>query len=96
LAFLPHEELPEEYYKMITVHAREAIEKFMNKAVNYPPEGFQFLGEKGQFSDIARKFFKLKKVIWDGEPLNTNSESIEEVIEDFIGHCLIMLWLLES
>lgn len=70
------------------------LEKFQGKQRDYPPEGFLFLGSKGQFSDIARKFFKLKKSVWDGEQLD--GEQAYEIVEDLIGHCLLLLFCLET
>lgn len=71
-----------------------AIQRFKEKSGDYPPEGFQFLGAKGQFSDIARKVFKLKKAIWEGKPLK--GEQPHEVVQDLMGHCMLLLYLLEQ
>lgn len=65
---------------------------FIEKGKDYQ-EGFAFLGKRGQFSDINRKFWKLKRALWDDEPLV--GESAEEILMDMIGHCLLTLWVLE-
>jgi len=68
-----------------------SITRFIDKSKDYPPEGFRFLGQKGQFSDIARKFFKLKAAVWDGKKLE--GEGPDEIIDDTIGHLIILLYL---
>jgi len=85
------DDYPQDYQLMITNTMQEVLERFVEKSRDYPPEGFKFLGQKGQFSDLARKFFKLKKVIWDGGTLE--GEQVDEICEDMMGHLLILLYL---
>lgn len=85
---------PQEYRDMISVNAAEALKAFAQKAADYPPDGFKFLGIKGQFSDITRKFFKLKEALWDD--IELNGEQPDEIMEDLIGHLLIALHLWDT
>jgi hypothetical protein len=56
------------------------------------------LGIKGQFSDINRKFWKLKGMLWDETiPIEVDKgmgESAEEVLMDFIGHAALTIDML--
>ena len=76
---------------MIKSVLAQGVARFVDKSQDYPPEGYRFLGERGQFSDIARKFFKLKDAVWDGKQLK--GEQVDEICEDLIGHLLILLSL---
>ena len=49
------------------------------------------LGARGEFVEIERKVTKLELGIWDGDSDAFNSESREEVVNDLLGHCLLML-----
>jgi hypothetical protein len=53
---------------------------------------FRELGPAGQFSDIWRKVGPLKRALWDGETLP--SESPTQICYDLIGHCLLTIYLL--
>lgn len=67
---------------------------FGHKAMDYDTgPAFQFLGSKGQFGDINRKFWKLYKAMWLEEELV--GEQPIEILYDLIGHCLLTIWLLE-
>lgn len=69
----------------------EAIEHFRQKTVDYTGgPAFLLLGKRGQFGDINRKYWKLYKSMWCGEPLEGEGE--EEILEDFIGHCLLSIF----
>jgi hypothetical protein len=73
----------------------EVLDKFVAKQADYSGgEGFLFLGSKGQFSDMNRKFWKLYRGIWEDTPLR--DESLEEVVEDFIGHSFLLLFCLRK
>lgn len=61
------------------------VELWRQKNANYKGQ-MVFLGPRGQFSDINRKFWKLKQAMWDGEDLSY--EQRDEVLADMIGHCL--------
>jgi hypothetical protein len=67
------------------------LERFVRKNADYGGTA-HFLGAKGQFADINPKFWKLKRALWDGEKLV--GESVEEILEDLIGHCLLSLYFL--
>lgn len=54
---------------------------------------FLFLGSKGQFSDMNRKFWKLYAAIWEGQELE--GEQPDEIAADMIGHLLLLLYTLE-
>lgn len=71
------------------------IEKFKEKRRDYTGSpAFLFLGSKGQFSDINRKFWKLYVAVWEGKKLE--GEQPEEIVMDFIGHCWLMLYCLKE
>lgn len=52
-------------------------------------DAYKLLGEKGQFSDINRKYWKLKHAVWDGQSLE--GEDVNQIAEDIICHCLLLL-----
>lgn len=52
------------------------------------------LGPAAQFVDIHRKVGKLKRALWDDEPIG--DENVEEVLMDLIGHCFLALRLQKS
>lgn len=66
----------------------DVVTLFLQKGVDYDG-AHQYLGLAGQFSDINRKFWKLKRAMWDGEELS--QEGLEEVLSDMIGHCLLSI-----
>lgn len=68
------------------------LSRFVRKNADYGTYA-AFLGTKGQFSDLNRKYWKLKRALWDGEELI--GESIEEICSDLIGHCLLTLLFLD-
>lgn len=55
-------------------------------------DAFLDLGPKGQFSDIWRKMKKLKKAIWDEEPLV--GEQAEQIAAEIIPHLLMLIFML--
>jgi hypothetical protein len=67
--------------------------EFARKAYGYGNMIFE-LGIPAQYHDMYRKFGKLKRAMWDGQPLY--GEPLEEVIRDLIGHCWITLYLLDQ
>jgi hypothetical protein len=77
------------YMEMLTEIAPEVLTLFASKAYDYG-DTFLALGVKGQFSDINRKFLKLKQAVWEDRELM--GEQPEEIVMDMIGHCLLMLW----
>jgi hypothetical protein len=72
----------------------EARDLFVVKNDNYGDTA-QFLGAKGQFADINRKFWKLYGMLWTETipmyPDRGEGESVEEVLMDFIGHCALTI-----
>lgn len=69
------------------------VSLFRSKARDYSERSGIFtadlLGARGQFAEIWRKIPKLKKGMWDGETLE--NESVEEILQDIIGHCILAL-----
>lgn len=49
------------------------------------------LGERGQFSDMYRKMIKLKRAMWDEDESVLNTEGVDEILMDLIGHCFLTL-----
>lgn len=66
---------------------------FEKKSADYS-DTFMFLGAKGQFSDMNRKFWKLYYAIWQDKDLD--GEQPEEIVQDMIGHCLLLLFCLRE
>lgn len=62
------------------------LELFLYKNKGYG-DGADSLGARGQFADINRKYWKLRRALWEGEDLT--GESLIEVCHDLVGH----LWL---
>lgn len=56
-------------------------------------ENADVLGIRGQFSDIWRKIWKLKKGMWDGETLV--AEQPREILMDLIGHCFLAIDMID-
>jgi hypothetical protein len=88
----------------ITVHlVQEWIEQFLEKNKDYAsgptpgfPDGFEnadVLGIQGQFAEIWRKIWKLKKALWDDQELI--GEQPREVLLDMIGHCFLAIDMLD-
>lgn len=69
----------------------DVLAQFVEKARDYDGEFFtaDLLGAQGQFADMWRKFGKLHKAMWLGQPLN--GEQPEEILGDYIGHVLLSL-----
>lgn len=71
---------------------------FANKAKDYnDSEGFEphkVLGLAGQFAEIWRKVWKLKKSLWSREPLI--HEQPREVLLDMIGNCFLALAMIDT
>ena len=82
------------YDYMLEVILPQCVEQFRYKSADYGPEAFMDLGYKGQFSDMWRKMLKLKRVMWNGVPLEF--EQADEILKDLFGHILISLYLMED
>lgn len=78
--------------------AEETIKLFAEKSSDYgESDGVPaalFLGAKGQFADINRKFWKLKRSLWDGQLLV--GEQPEEILMDLVGHCWLTIAVLRK
>lgn len=75
--------------------APEWAAQFERKAQDYG-DGHEFLGVRGQFSDMNRKFQKLKRFMWDDPMAEPVGESLEEILFDMIGHCFLTIDLLRQ
>jgi hypothetical protein len=65
----------------------DTMVRFLRKNEDYKSNSDQF-GPKAQIIDVARKFGKIKAVVWDGETLD--SEPLEEVIDDMVAHLFLL------
>jgi hypothetical protein len=75
---------------------RDVVNLFVLRQTEYG-EAANHLGAKGQFADINRKFWKLKRLMWDESvPKDAIGESAEEVLMDFIGHALLSIHYLRE
>lgn len=66
------------------------------KSMDYNGSGIEnadVLGPRGQFADIWRKIWKLKKALWDGATLE--GEQPREILLDLIGHCFLTIDMLD-
>lgn len=82
----------ERAYAFINEHITpQVIEHFKTKQRDYSGgPAFLFLGSKGQFSDLNRKFWKLYAAVWEGKELE--GEQPIEIAEDMIGHLLLLIY----
>jgi hypothetical protein len=64
------------------------------KARDYGDSSHRELGLAGQFADIWRKIPKLRKEMWEKEPLT--GEPLREVLLDFIGHALLSIAMIDA
>jgi hypothetical protein len=88
-------EADEAYASIFDEIVPEAIAFFKSKTLDYRGgPAFLLLGARGQFSDINRKFWKLYQAIWEGQELE--GEQPEEIVKDFIGHSLLLLYCLRE
>lgn len=68
----------------------EALDHFLMRNRGYG-DGANNLGVRGQYADLNRKMLKLKRYIWDLEPVEPGEESVQIIVKELIGHCLLML-----
>lgn len=64
------------------------LDLFQMKSREYGDAAFD-LGPRAQFVDMNRKFVKLRRALWEGKELTT--ESIDEILLDLIGHAFLTL-----
>lgn len=83
----------EQARRIMEQHLPKWRELFLQRNADYG-DNADYLGAAGQFADIWRKIRKLKKGMWDGEPLT--GEQIDEILLDLIGHCFLSLDMLEN
>lgn len=83
----------DEMLEIIAGHLPQWADLFARKNAEYQDNngGAFTLGERGQFSDMYRKMIKLKAALWDGNEGQLSTESVEEILMDMIGHCLLTL-----
>jgi hypothetical protein len=62
--------------------------QFLKKNADYGPDP-DSLGPKAIFVDIWRKARKLRRALWDGQPLTY--EQPREIMMDMIGHLFLMV-----
>ena len=69
------------------------LRRFFRKNADYGDNHRNGLGLRAEYVGLHRKLEKLRRAIWDGQLMA--GESAEEMLEDLIGQCLIMLDLLK-
>lgn len=80
-------DVPECYHPIFEKILPAFIERFITKSVDYD-DTYKHLGSKGQFSDISRKYWKLKREVWEG--IELQGEPVGEVIDDMLAHLLLL------
>lgn len=73
------------------MHAAAALELFINKNSAYGEPDGDDLGSRGQYAELHRKWKRLRRHLWDGEPWPEQGESFQMVMYDFIGHILLAI-----
>jgi hypothetical protein len=81
-------------------HQQQKAKDYNSSAENGPGwpssaafENADVLGIKGQFAEIWRKIWKLKKGMWDGETLV--GEQPREILLDLIGHAFLAIDMID-
>jgi hypothetical protein len=77
-------------------HQQQKAKDYNSQPIEGMPIGFEnadVLGIPGQFAEIWRKIWKLKRAMWDGEELV--NESAREVLLDLIGHCFLAIDMID-
>lgn len=69
----------------------KVLELYLNKSRDYGGNVMDMinLGPKASFVDLWRKVGKLKRALWDEQPMV--GEQADEILMDLIGHILIIL-----
>lgn len=93
---IPADQIPPHTQEILRGALSDAIALFVKKSVEYG-ETANHLGVKGQFADINRKYWKLKRLLWDENvPEWAISEDAEEVLMDFFGHAILTIHYLRE
>lgn len=81
----------EQAYRIVTEVLPYVVQLYMDKSRDYGGNVMAMLklGPKASFVDLWRKVGKLKRALWDGEPMR--GEQTDEILMDCIGHILITL-----
>lgn len=69
----------------------EAWSKFVEKNNIYGEPDVDDLGAQGQYADMHRKWKRIRKSLWEGQPWPEGGETLEEVLMEFIGHILLTI-----
>lgn len=72
---------------------QEWIDFFLEKNAGYGDMS-RDLGARAQFVDINRKVGKLRRALWDNQSIG--DEDVREVTLDLIGHCFLLIDLLDN
>lgn len=71
--------------------ASDVLSLFASKNNGYGEPDGDDLGSKGQFADMHRKWKRIRRHLWDGQPWPETGETFEEVLSDFVGHILLTI-----
>lgn len=80
----------EQFERILRTSLPEFLDLFAAKNREYGNNA-DTLGPKGQFADIWRKIAKLKTGLWDDREEDLESESVDQILLDLIGHCFLTL-----
>lgn len=86
------EKVSQQYKTIVEKYLLLAAHNFLRKSLGYGPT-YEEWGAKGQIIEMWRKYGKIRRIVWDGEPVV--GESVKEMLCDLIGNCLLMLDCLE-
>lgn len=67
-----------------------------NKSNDYGVECWQILGARGCFADINRKYWRLKTLVWEGNPSKVPEEKVLETVLDLANHCIQMAYHIKN
>lgn len=68
------------------------LRHFAVKHAEYGPQLDDDLGAPGHFADISRKMKKLRRYLWDGVKVPPGAESVQQIMEEMVGHLLFALF----
>lgn len=83
-----------DWYQFSTIEAK-ALRRFHEALTEYGYGAADETGLAGQWADIHRKVRKLKRAMWEGDATYLTRETVPEILEDLIGHCLLALEMIE-